>query len=85
MQIILLDDIKSHTVIFTGDVDYQSLSDSLIFNEVTSRVCKDISITDDPIREGEEMFHVTLESPGGDVELDPDSGVVTIIDEDGND
>ena len=67
----------------SGDVDYVSTSVTLTFDESSTRVCSDISITPDDIYEGDETFSVTLTTGDGDVTLEPDSGVVTITDDDG--
>jgi len=71
------------TITTSGDVDYVSTSVTLTFDESSTRVCGDISITPDDIYEDDETFSVTLTTGDGDVTLEPDSGVVTITDEDG--
>ena len=71
------------TITTSGDVDYVSTSVTLTFDESSTRACSDISITPDDIYEGDETFSVTLTTGDGDVTLEPDSGVVTITDDDG--
>ena len=63
-------------------LDYNSITVTLTFSESTTRQCRDMAIIDDSTYEEDEMFSATLVSDD-DVELDPDSGVVTISDNDG--
>ena len=67
----------------SGGEDYTSITMVLTFDGSNTRGCSDVPITDDVIYEDDETFSVTLTTGDGDVTLEPDSGVVTITDEDG--
>ena len=56
---------------------------SLTFDGSNTRECSEVPITDDNIYEDDETFSVTLTTGDEDVTLEPDSGVVTITDDDG--
>ena len=46
-------------------------------------LCVDVPINDDNLCEADEMFSVSLTTVDPAVTLDPDSGTVTIVDDDG--
>ena len=46
-------------------------------------LCVDVSINDDNLCEDDEMFDISLSTLDPAVTLDPDTGSVTIIDDDG--
>ena len=66
-------------------MDYDSITENLVFNAGTTRECRRIPITDDPVDEDDEMFAVTLTTQDENAALAPDETVVTIIDNDGED
>ena len=66
-------------------MDYDSITEDLVFNAGTTRVCRRIPITDDPVDEDDEVFVVTLTTDDPDTALAPDETEVTIIDDDGED
>ncbi len=53
----------------------------LIFNSVVDRIQVNIPIVDDNLCEADEIFQVNLETTDLDVNLDPATGSVTIIDD----
>ena len=64
-------------------MDYGAITVQLTFSATVSRACGIVTIVNDDEFEVDESFDVTLTTTDGDVTLDPDSGTVTIIDEDG--
>ena len=59
------------------------MSETLIFDAMTSRVCVNIPINPDSDLEGSENFTVTLTTPDANVVLNPEEGVVVITDTSG--
>ena len=55
----------------------------LMFNSTVRRSCADIPITDDPLVEQMERFNVSISTDNPDIIPDPPTGVVTIVDNDG--
>ena len=66
-----------------GDTDYDSISVTLTFDGSHTQVCRVIVIIDDDVYEGIETFFVTLDTIDEDVTLEPDLGLVTVVDNDG--
>ena len=64
-------------------MDYEPITVDLTFNEAVSRACAEVTIVDDDVFEEDETFDVTLTTTDGDITLNPDSGTVTITDQDG--
>ena len=67
-------------------MDYGFVSDILRFDACETRKCTEIPIVNDTIVEMTESFFITLERTRGldfRINLDPDNGVVEIIDDDG--
>ena len=64
-------------------MDYIAVSESLIFGPGTNRVCHNVSILDDDVAEAQfEFLHLTLTTTDIGVALEPDSGTVSIEDDD---
>ena len=63
--------------------DYQSLTEQLTFTSSMSEICRNVMINNDGFYEDPENFDVILTTTDGDVMLDQDRGVITILDEDG--
>ncbi len=55
---------------------------SLTFSSSVTQLAVDIPITNDLLTEIDEIFQVTLTTLDGDVNLNPATGFVTIIDDD---
>ena len=69
-----------------GGEDYDQESVGLIFNEDNTRRCVNITIIDDNVYEDPENFivEITNVGPDPDVELDPDTAEILILDNNGN-
>lgn len=63
--------------------DYQSLSVQLTFTSSMNEICRNVTINNDVFYEDAESFTVMLTTTDEDVTLTPDTGTVTILDEDG--
>ena len=65
--------------------DYIDLTMDLTFDSEIQNdtLCVDVPINDDNLCETDEIFDVTLTTADPAVTLDPDTGTVTIIDDDG--
>ena len=72
---------KSGLFSFAEGGDFTTLSIVLTFDPATSRLCKNITITDDNVPENDETFTVILTDSG--ITLSPDTATVTIVDNDG--
>ena len=66
----------------TDPVDFSAVAVELQFNETTSRACADIPITDDNRVELPENFTVEIRSDDSDLDFEPSTSTVTIIDND---
>ena len=67
----------------TDGEDYDGTVVQLMFNATVRRSCADIPITDDPLVEQMERFNVSISTDNPDIIPDPPTGVVTIVDNDG--
>ena len=63
--------------------DYQSLTVQLTFTPNITIICQSIIIINDTFYENSEDFNVRLTTVDPDVNLIPDTGAITILDEDG--
>ena len=71
------------TATSTDPADFSAISHHLTFDQTTSRVCADVSISDDHVVENDETFSIMI--GGGDsgvTFVTPTSAVVTIVDND---
>ena len=70
---------------FTGLDDYSSTMMDLTFDSGNQDdiLCVDVPINNDTLCETDEMFNVTLTTLDSAVILDPSTGTVTIVDDDG--
>ena len=67
----------------SSGADYTPVTVDLEFESGSTRECTQIPIVDDLIDEEDEMFDVILTTNDPDMELAPENGMVTIIDDDG--
>ena len=65
---------------FAAPVDYNAISVELTFDESNSRRCVAFIAFEDDVVDPDETFTVTLTS-GDDVNLTPDTAIVTIVDD----
>ena len=63
--------------------DYQALTVQLTFTSSMTEICRDITIINDVFYEDPENFNVILTTVDPDVILNPDTGTITVLDEDG--
>ena len=63
--------------------DYESLTVQLTFTPNITIICQNIIIINDTFYENREDFNVRLTTVDPDVNLIPDTGTVTILDEEG--
>ena len=70
---------------FLGNVDYNSISVTLTFDDSTSTACTEVNILGDNIPEGDELFTLTLSTEDDSVTISDDSDILTIeiADDDG--
>ena len=73
----------SYRSYLTAPMDYLAISEPLSFNPATTRVCRNITIVDDSDRDSGEVFFLRLTTNEPGVVLDPNSGTVAIIDNEG--
>ena len=66
----------------TDPVDFSAIAIELQFDEVTTRACADIPVTDDNRVELPENFTVEIRTDDPDVDFAPPSTTVTILDND---
>ena len=66
----------------TSPADFSSITVDLEFNSTTSRACADIPIVDDNIVELAENLSVIVSGDDPDVDFEPDTAIVTIVDND---
>ena len=71
----------SYLYSYVGGVDYTRRTVVLTFDPITSRSCTDIPIINDDVPEDDETFTVTVTDTG--INITPDIGIVTIVDDDG--
>ena len=67
----------------TAPTDYETVSIDFTFNGQITENCVNVTIHTDDIFEGDEILTVNLTTTDPDVNLDPDSGVITIIESSG--
>ena len=83
----LLSDISTHLQLLhyphSEPEDYLERTIDLAFSAAVDRVCTDITIVNDTTFEDNETIIVTITTTDPETMLDPDDGVVTIVDEDG--
>ena len=65
----------------SSDYDFESVT--LLFSASRARDCSRIRIVNDGIDEDNETFTVSLSTADSDATLNPDSSIVTILDDDG--
>ena len=70
------------TILAPGD--YTAVTVVLTFTSMESRVCYNVSIGNDIVYEGLEDFEVELRSNDNLINLSPDTALITIVDDDGN-
>ena len=76
---------NSYWIINVADDDFSSASQTFVFRANETRVCRNFSLIDDNIAlEGNETFNVVLSSTTSGIIGSQNTGVVTIIDNDGN-
>ena len=64
-------------------MDYLDITEALIFDSVTPRICRTVTIVDDGDQETNEFFTLRLTTSDSSLILNPASGTVTIIDNEG--
>ena len=62
--------------------DYNAVSETLTFNDSTSRACFNTSAVQDDLLEDDETYGLNLTSDEPGLTLDPDVATVTIPDDD---
>ena len=70
-------------IIFSVPGDYTSVSQDLTFSQSSSRECVNVSIENDNELENEEEFSLTLTTGEDRVNLDPNTTIIRITDDDG--
>ena len=79
---------KLFPTIFVAPLDYLSISEVLTFSSSSTTQTVNVSIVDDQLLEGNEVFLVSLalknQTDVHYVQLGPTSASITIIDDDGN-
>ena len=81
--VVTLQTVDGSAVSLGTERDYQSLSVQLTFTSSMSEICRNVTINNDIFYEDPENFDVILTTTDDDVTLIPDTGTVTINDEDG--
>ena len=68
-----------------GDIDFNALDAEITFNADLTRMCFDIRVLDDNIREVSEDFFIDLDTEDPSVNIDPTrkNGIAMIFDNDG--
>ncbi len=67
----------------TAPGDYQQTVALLTFNSTVNRLCTTIEVVDDNVFESDEVFYVIIGDTNSSITISPESGVVTIEDNDG--
>ena len=80
--VVTLETIDGSAVSQGAELDYQTLSVQLTFTDTMSRVCRNVTIVNNNFYEDPENFDVRLTTLDEDVDLNPDMGTVTILDDD---
>ena len=83
----LLPSLPSKTItqlkcIYAADIDYQSVSMTLLFEHGQHQKCESIEIEDDAILEDTEYFILQLTTSDDDVQLGIDSARIVVVDDD---
>ena len=81
------DQVLSHFLVIIcilAPDDYTAVTVVLTFTPMESRVCYNVSIENDVVYEGPDDFEVVLRSNDNLINLSPDTALITIVDDDGN-
>ena len=74
--------IYDHFLLTTVGTDYNAVTQTLVFNADTSRICFDTSTVPDDLLEDDEVYRLTLTSDEPGLTLNPSEATVTIEDDD---